>query len=261
MTAKYQPAKLLASVFPTILPVVSPDYRKILDLGCGSGDTLHALGLPSDAVLVGLDLDFDALKVLRQRSVNVGLICGNGELLPFKEGYFDFVFSKVALPYMDIPVALREVNRVLREGGQLWITLHRFRMAAKGILGDLETFDLRDAVYQFYVMANGLALELLGRQFRFPANRRRCESTQTIGGITRALLGAGFCDVQFEIRGRGDDPAVSPDYRKTLDGADAAYGKLLVVSARKPLSYHRESPVKRDNGRSAQRLKNLLWRS
>jgi SAM-dependent methyltransferase len=234
MSLKYQRAKLLASTFPTILPIVDPEYRRVLDLGCGSGDTLLKLGLPIHALLVGLDLDFDALKALGQWTVNVRLVCGSGELLPFKDECFDLVFSKVALPYMNIPATLREVNRVLREGGQLWMTLHPFRMAATRITNDLKVFDLRDCVYQSYVVANGFALEWLGRQFRFPANRRRCESVQSVRGIARALSREGFCDVQFEIRNRGDGVA-----------ADAKYGKLFVVSARKPLGSVPNSCTKR----------------
>ena len=226
MTLKYQPARLLASTFPTILPIVDAEHRRVLDLGCGSGTTLLLLGLPLDAILVGLDVNLDALKALRQRSDRVRLACGNGELLPFKDACFDFVISKVALPYMHIPITLREVNRVLRDGGRLWMTLHPFRMAAMRILNDLKMFDLRDALYQSYVVANGFALELLGRQFRFPANRERCESIQNVRGIARALSREGFGDVQFEIQNRGDGAA-----------ADAKYGKLFVVSARKRFGY------------------------
>jgi SAM-dependent methyltransferase len=227
MTLKYRQAKLLASTLPVTLPIVGPDYRKILDLGCGAEGTLLALGLPIDAVLVALDLNLDPLKVLRQRTVNLQLVCGSGELLPFKDQCFDFVLSKVALPYMNIPVAVREVNRVLRDGGQVWVTLHPFRMAAERILRDLKRFNLQDALYQFYAVVNGFALELLGRQFRFPANRGRCESIQTMRGIAKALFAAGFCDVQFEIRDRGDAP-----------GPNAKPVKLFVVSARKRFGRH-----------------------
>src|SRR5687768_1286190 len=36
-----------------------------------------------------------------------------GNPLPFGEGTFELVYAKVALPYMDIPVALEEWHRVL----------------------------------------------------------------------------------------------------------------------------------------------------
>src|SRR5207245_7299416 len=46
------------------------------------------------------------------------------ELLPFREASFDFVFSRVALPYMHIPKAASEMGRVLKPGGGLWCLLH-----------------------------------------------------------------------------------------------------------------------------------------
>ena len=87
-------------------------------------------------------------------------------------------------------------------------------------------------MYQSYVVANGFALELLGRQFRFPANRRRCESVQSVRGIARALSREGFGDVQFEIQNRDNGGA-----------ADAKYGKLSVVSARKRFRAYSDSKL------------------
>jgi hypothetical protein len=113
---------------------------------------------------------------------------------------------------------------VLREGGQLWMTLHPFKMAVMRIWKDLKMLNPRDAVYQSYAVANGFSLELFGRQFRFPVNRSQYESVQSVRGIAKALFREGFCDVHFEIQNRGDGVA-----------ADAKYGRLFVVSARKRL--------------------------
>ena len=48
---------------------------------------------------------------------NIRLVCAAGENLPFADERFDLVFSRVALPYMDINRALREIARVLKRGG------------------------------------------------------------------------------------------------------------------------------------------------
>src|SRR5207245_11078047 len=86
------------------------------------------------------------------------------ELLPFREASFDFVFSRVALPYMHIPKAASEMGRVLKPGGGLWCLLH-----------PLSRFSLRDTMispkqilFQSYVLANTALFHLWGLQFHPP---------------------------------------------------------------------------------------------
>ena len=80
---------------------------------------------------MGMDVDARAVKAgARQHGEAIRFVVGDGHTLPFTSGLFDLVISRVAVPYMDIPVTLREVNRVLRGGGQVWMTLHPVRMAA-----------------------------------------------------------------------------------------------------------------------------------
>jgi ubiquinone/menaquinone biosynthesis C-methylase UbiE len=44
------------------------------------------------------------------------------------------VISRVALPYMHIPMALAEIARVVKSGGHVWLTLHPFAMTREQIL-------------------------------------------------------------------------------------------------------------------------------
>jgi SAM-dependent methyltransferase len=222
---KPQPAALLGAIMPSILPVIRDGYRRVLDLGCQRGDTLEALSLPGGALRVGVDVDARAVQTgARERGAAIRFVVGDGHRLPFASGFFDLVIARVAFPYMDIPVAFGEVARVLRGGGQIWMTLHPMRMAATRILRSLRAGRLHDVVYQTYAVANGLTLAYLGRQFRFPLNRKRIESVQTLRGAVRALGDAGFSEVEFERRGRG------PGH----EDEDAKHGRIFVVAARKP---------------------------
>lgn len=208
---------LIASGSPVILPTISGSPRDILEVGCGSARTLAALGLPN-CRLVALDIDREALRRSEQRD-QAALICGNGEALLFADRVFDLVISKVALPYMDIPVALREMNRVLRPGGQLFLTLHHFDLAWARIRGDLKSFRFRDTAYQLYAVLNGLSLGWLDVQFRWPLNRSRCESVQSVHAMQTALRRAGFDEVITELRGQ----VFAAEARKSRGAADSVH--------------------------------------
>jgi len=223
MTRANGRATILASTVPRILPVLERPFRTVLDLGCGTSNTLRALALPADAIRVGLDVDLESLKAAQSGADGVRLAAADGHRLPFRSDSFDLVVSKVTLPYLNIPVALRELHRVTRAGGVVWLTLHPFAMTAMRIWGDLKSGNIRDAIYQGYAVLNGLLLGLSGRQFAFPLNRRRIESFQTVKGITRALRDAGFSDVRFELRSRG------PGH----EASDRRLGKVFAVSAQK----------------------------
>lgn len=177
---------------------------RVLDVGCGSGDSMQEAwrlrngdtgnSLPIE--MVGVDIDEGALAEGRVSYPQFLFVCAKAELLPFPDESFDAVISRVAMPYMDIPVALREMRRVLKADGELRIKLHPLSFTLSELASELQTGSLQSRVqnlgYRLYVMANGMALHLAGRNFHFPLARYRCESFQTQRGIRRALIAAGF---------------------------------------------------------------------
>jgi hypothetical protein len=103
--------------------------------------------------------------------------------------------SAVALPYMNLPPTLREIQRVLRPGGELWASLHCQSFVWDHLLKSLRSLNWKDILYRSYVLVNGFGLHLTGKLFRFPLKRSRIESGQTRRGIRLALESAGFTDV------------------------------------------------------------------
>ena len=97
--------------------------QHVLDIGCGTGNLLLALGRDHpDVELVGLDPDHRALvragRKAHRAGVGVSWRQGFAEELPYPDGSVDRVFSSLMLHHLhDKDAALAEVRRVLRPDG------------------------------------------------------------------------------------------------------------------------------------------------
>src|SRR5688572_14686570 len=101
---------------------------RLLDVGCGTGRTLHQIARTHEAMrLWGVDLSPAYVKHARKRLADlpeVTLAVENGEELPFAAGAFDIVTSVYLfheLPRNARRNVVREMHRVLRPGGLLVI--------------------------------------------------------------------------------------------------------------------------------------------
>ena len=180
-----------------LLPPIPRRCRAVLDIGCGAGQTLIASKLDDDVIACGVDPDAEALALGRTLTSRVHFGAAAGEALPFAAQTFDLVFSRVALPYMNIPRALVEMRRVLRPDGIIWLSLHPPHFAYLTMARAIRARSLRGTIFPLYSLVNGLALHLLNRQFGWPFGRARFESNQTAAGMRRALKRAGFADVKI----------------------------------------------------------------
>src|SRR5262245_26954041 len=116
-----------------VMPDFPDHYESVLDIGCGAGQTLIASKLKSGAFICGIDIDEEALALGRRVTRRIAFVRASGERLPFSDGSFDFVISRVSLLFMHLPVALREIARVLKPGGQVWFTLHTISMPLRSV--------------------------------------------------------------------------------------------------------------------------------
>jgi ubiquinone/menaquinone biosynthesis C-methylase UbiE len=177
-----------------IMPPIGPSHRRILDVGCGAGQTLIASRFDAGVVACGVDVDLGALWLGRSLDRRLRLVCARGETLPFRPASFDLVISRVAIPYMHVQRALGEMWRVMKAGGELWIVLHPLAFVLRHLRQGALGLRPRACAYQLYVLASGLALHLSGRQFPWLAGTY--ESFQTTRAISRALRRAGFGEIR-----------------------------------------------------------------
>jgi len=106
--------------------------RRILDVGCGTGETLErfqAWGARPEN-LFGVDLMPDRVRQAKETFPALNFQEANAESLPFEDGLFDLVavftvFTSILDPQMTRNLS-REIYRVLRSGGA--VVWYDFRM-------------------------------------------------------------------------------------------------------------------------------------
>jgi ubiquinone/menaquinone biosynthesis C-methylase UbiE len=197
-----------------VMPKIRPHQRRILDVGCGAGQTLIASGLAADVTAIGIDCNVDALDLGRRLDKRIRFVCARGEALPLPSDHFDLVISRVSLPYMRHRAALAEMARVLAPGGEAWLVLHPAERLKRELAASLKHGDIRKALHRLYVMGNGALASFTGRELPSPASGRY-ESFQTEDGIRAALEALGLVDLKVErkaffvVTARKAPPAVT----------------------------------------------------
>jgi SAM-dependent methyltransferase len=99
----------------------------ILDAGCGTGFNLRYYSGDS-RIIWGLDIADAALKHVRRRGCS-RVVQASITDIPFKSDTFDLVFSFEVVtqtPYDSHLTSLREMNRVLKPGGHLFLRVPAF---------------------------------------------------------------------------------------------------------------------------------------
>ncbi|HEY7826112.1 MAG TPA: class I SAM-dependent methyltransferase [Candidatus Acidoferrales bacterium] len=104
----------------------------ILDLGCGAGWLSRVLAkCASQGRVVGMDISDEMVRRARQKSVeleNLAFIVGAAEEIPWESDFFSKMISVESSYYWPDPAkSLREVFRVLRDGGSAWILINYYR--------------------------------------------------------------------------------------------------------------------------------------
>lgn len=182
-----------------ILPEIMETEHVILDIGCGIGQTFVALNC-FHKKCIGIDIDKEAIEYGKERyGKEIKLIHANVEKMPFEPDTFDFVFSRVSLPYTNIPKALDEIKRVLKKDGRVWMTLHERERVHTSIKQSLKSpLNIKKFIHSLYILTNGYCLKYFG--VVFPFIQGKYESWQDPKSIQKILSKKGF---QTQIHTKG----------------------------------------------------------
>ena len=108
--------------YKEIYPVLDfPLGSRVVDVGCGSGRFLAALGLRGIRA-IGVERNRHYVEIGLARGFDI--IPGAAEHLPLDDRSCDGLICNVALGYMDEPKAVAEWARVLKPGGEVRALLH-----------------------------------------------------------------------------------------------------------------------------------------
>jgi ubiquinone/menaquinone biosynthesis C-methylase UbiE len=125
IAAKYAKKFHKPSYFLNKFASLLPKNAKILDVGCGPGTDsiyLKRKGLNVE----GIDLSRKMVKIARQRFSSIKFKVMDMRSLKYPNSYFDGIviaFSLIHISNQDIPKTLKELKRVLKNGGVIYFGL------------------------------------------------------------------------------------------------------------------------------------------
>jgi len=172
----------------TVEQAVSPGDR-VLDACCGTGDLAIAARKRGAADVVGLDFAEQMLERARRKAPEIDWLQGDVLALPFEDASFDSATVGFGIRNVDdLEAGLRELRRVLRDGGRLAI---------------LEITTPRGVLAPFYRVWFDRVVPLLGRVLPggaaytyLPASVRRFPVPEE---LSRLLEATGFDAVRFRL--------------------------------------------------------------
>ncbi|MGH9377133.1 MAG: class I SAM-dependent methyltransferase [Terriglobia bacterium] len=165
---------------------------RLIDIGCGDGKSLVRHGIGDYELVVGVDINLESILKAKMLLPSCHFVVARGESLPFADGAFDRAISNVSIPLMNIPEALREINRVLVSGGAATLKLHDFRFAVRDLWRRTKTRSPSSVAGGIWTVINGFAFHFIGRCFKMPASASTWDSWQSRSAMKAALRRAGF---------------------------------------------------------------------
>ncbi|OGV55815.1 MAG: hypothetical protein A2X49_11500 [Lentisphaerae bacterium GWF2_52_8] len=95
------------------------EIKSVLEVGCNKGHNLVAISkvLGPESELVGLEPNRYAMDIAKQTCPGISFMHGNALDIPFKDDFFDLVFTSTVLIHIsleDLPFVMSEIHRTSR---------------------------------------------------------------------------------------------------------------------------------------------------
>lgn len=177
------------------IPRSSLQGKRVLDVGCGTGKDLQHPAYAETAERCGIDIHAESIAYGLQHYPGLNLSVARAEHLPFEDERFDLVISRVALPYTNIPVALREIYRVLKPNGELLLTMHTCRMQAQWLVQAIRTRAWKRVIDHLYILGASVIYLTYNRVPARPWSSTR-ETFQVAWRLRRGLRDVGFDEIR-----------------------------------------------------------------
>lgn len=126
------------------------EQMKILDAGCGTGQTSAYMAEQFQSHITALDANKIMLEKARKRFDALGILVdtkqGSTEELPFDNETFDMVLSESVIAFTNVFLTVSEFKRVLKPNGKLLA----IEMVLDGSIPEKELYSIRE----FYGISN-----------------------------------------------------------------------------------------------------------
>lgn len=143
--------------------------RSVLDIGCGAGQEMLPF-VARGAKAVGMDVMPEVGQVGREMFAaesfgeKVEFIRASGHALPFADDTFDILICRIALMYMNVKPALREMARVFRTGGVFLLKYHAPPYYLVKFSEALKNGNILSSVHATRCLLTGYSYQQTGRQ-------------------------------------------------------------------------------------------------
>jgi len=126
---KFAEKPMMISMLPNI------KGKKVLMLGCGTGEEKLILEKYSPSKLVGIDISSKSIEIAKASYDDCEFYVGNMLELPFQEEEFDFIYSSLAVSHIeDKDKVFKEIYRVLKPNGAFLFSVgHPLRFSSQKI--------------------------------------------------------------------------------------------------------------------------------
>ncbi len=136
----------LSPIMKTLINWVQVDPGdRILDMSCGNGGVLQYFSQRMNCEIFAMTSSVEQFRQVRGNIGNVQVMYAQPEEIPWKDNSFDVVMCNTTLVNMEHPEKiLKEVFRVLRDGGQFVLVAPSYPKGIHGVMKYIEGKEERE---------------------------------------------------------------------------------------------------------------------